>query len=86
MIPILLLFVSSRRQDLSKLSTLAGNINNSVANALDSYRRLIRLQSNPSPDVLRNFAAFLINVASGWNKQSIVIFVCFFNDERQRYV
>lgn len=53
------------RQDLIKLSNLAGQINNAVANALDSYRRLIRLQTTPSPEALRMFAAFLIDVASG---------------------
>jgi hypothetical protein len=59
------LFLKSVAQDLSKLSNLAGQINMAVANALDSYRRLIRLQASPSPDVLRSFASFLIDVASG---------------------
>ncbi len=51
-------------QDVLKLSTLAGKINTATGYALDAFRRLLKLQSNPSPDLLRSYASFLIDVAA----------------------
>lgn len=48
--------------DLLRLAALAGQINTSVVAAQDAYRRLIRLQTTPSPDVLRMFGVFVRGV------------------------
>lgn len=47
-----------------KLSSLSGRINAAVYNAQEAFRKLLRLHSSPSPDVLRMYASFLIDVAS----------------------
>jgi PAS domain S-box-containing protein len=51
--------------DLFRLSMLAGRINSAIAKAQDAFRRLMKLTSaSPSPEVLRMYASFLMDVAS----------------------
>ena len=60
--------------DLFRLSTLAGRINSAIANAQDAFRRLIKLTSaNPSPEVLRTYASFLMDVASDERQGQILL-------------
>ena len=48
------------RRDSVRLSVLAGKINTSTSNASESYRRLMRLSTAASPELLRAYAFVML--------------------------